>query len=110
LTVLSVTMVGIGVVAWLAWPWLPIAPEATGTSRLVMVALLALIFVGMARLLLDIIYGAPPSEPDRTPEPMLMVAGPVALALIVLFLGLYIPGPLQAVLVSAAGGLGGAAP
>jgi hydrogenase-4 component F len=76
----------------------------------VMVALLALIFVGMARLLLDIIYGAPPSEPERTPEPMLMVAGPVALALIGLFLGLYIPGPLQAVLISAAGGLGGAAP
>ena len=44
-TVLGVTILGLGLLAWVAWPWLPIAPEATGWTRLAMVVLLAVIAV-----------------------------------------------------------------
>jgi trehalose-6-phosphate synthase/NhaP-type Na+/H+ or K+/H+ antiporter len=47
-TVLGVTMAGLGVLAWIAWPWLPIAPEATGWARLAMVLLLAVIAVSFS--------------------------------------------------------------
>jgi trehalose 6-phosphate synthase len=39
-TTLVVVMVGTAAVAWLAWTWLPIAPDAAGLSRLVMLAFL----------------------------------------------------------------------
>ena len=43
--VLAVAIVGIGVVLWLAWPWLPVAPDAVGLQRLSMVILMAVIAV-----------------------------------------------------------------
>ncbi len=46
--ILGVAMVGIGVVAWAVWPWLPIAPDATGWTRLVMVVLVAVITVSFS--------------------------------------------------------------
>ena len=33
---LVVAMAGLSAVAWMAWPWLPIAPDAVGSQRLVM--------------------------------------------------------------------------
>jgi trehalose 6-phosphate synthase len=47
-TILGVSILGLGVVAWLAWPWLPIAPDATGLPRLAMVSLLAVIAVSFS--------------------------------------------------------------
>ena len=43
--VLGCAILGIGAALWLAWPWLPIAPEATGLPRLAMVLLMAVIAV-----------------------------------------------------------------
>ncbi len=45
---LGVAMVGMCAVAWLVWPWLPIAPEATGLARLAMVGLLAVIVISFS--------------------------------------------------------------
>jgi len=73
---------------------------------------LAVIFVGMAALVLGIVFGEPPA-PGRVAavrESRWLVAGPVALAAIVLMLGFYIPGPLRDVLTRAAMALGGTAP
>jgi trehalose 6-phosphate synthase len=47
-TTLGVAMLGIGLVAWMAWPWLPIEPEATGLTRLAIVALLVVITVSFS--------------------------------------------------------------
>ena len=38
-TTLVVAMAGLFAVAWLAWAWLPVAPDAAGTAKLAMVAL-----------------------------------------------------------------------
>ena len=76
----------------------------------VMLVMLAIIFVGMAALVLGIALGEP--EPGTVPvrESSWLVAGPVALAAVVLMLGVYIPGPLHDVLARAAAALGGTAP
>lgn len=72
--------------------------------------LLAVIFVGMAVLILKMALGEPePGVPIVRESPWL-VAGPIALAAAVLMLGLYIPAPLQRALVHAAAALGGGAP
>jgi trehalose-6-phosphate synthase/Kef-type K+ transport system membrane component KefB len=47
-TTLAVALVGLFVFAWLAWPWLGIAPAARGVERLVIVGLLALIVVSFS--------------------------------------------------------------
>jgi trehalose 6-phosphate synthase len=39
---LACVMAGMFALAWIAWPWLPVAPEAAGLEKLTMVALLAL--------------------------------------------------------------------
>lgn len=75
-----------------------------------MVVLLAVIFVGMARPILGILF-----EPQTTPdpvarEPLLLIIGPVILGVVVLALGIYIPEALQRVLGEAARALGGVAP
>lgn len=80
-----------------------------------MLAVLAIIFVGMAALVLGIALGEPtPDAPERRSvgvrESPWLVAGPLALAAIVLALGIYIPAPLQEVLRRAADALGGTAP
>ncbi len=82
----------------------------------VTLAALAIIFVGMAALILGIVLGEPPPAPtgERAPgavkESSWLVVGPVALAAIVLMLGVYIPGPLQEMLTRAAMALGGRGP
>jgi hydrogenase-4 component F len=79
---------------------------------IVALALLAVIFVGIARMILEIVLGARPAAPlvaiDR--ERPWMVLGPLVLAGIVLMLGSYIPSALQQQLARAATALGGSAP
>ena len=77
---------------------------------LTVVALLAVIFVGMATVILDVVYRPAETPTSVVRESWLLVAGPVALLLMVLMLGLYVPPPLQRMLVDAARGLGVAAP
>jgi hydrogenase-4 component F len=76
----------------------------------VTVALLAVSFVGMAALLLGVALGDPPPGTAPARESAWLVAGPLALAAIVLMLGVYVPGPLHDVLSRAATALGGRAP
>ena len=45
---LAVTMAGIGAVVWLAWPWLSIAPGATGLERIAITVLLVVIMVSFS--------------------------------------------------------------
>ncbi|HEU4997271.1 MAG TPA: proton-conducting transporter membrane subunit [Gemmatimonadaceae bacterium] len=75
--------------------------------------LLAIIFVGIAAMVLGIVFGkAVPGAADEKVEGegALMLIGPLGLAALVTMLGLYIPTPLQASLTNAAKLLGGAAP
>ncbi|MGH7521203.1 MAG: proton-conducting transporter membrane subunit [Gemmatimonadales bacterium] len=75
-----------------------------------MLLALAIIFVGMAALVLRMTLGEPPAGTVPVRESPWLVAGPIALAAIVLMLGVYIPGPLQDVLTRAAVALGGRGP
>jgi hydrogenase-4 component F len=76
--------------------------------------LLAIIFAGVAGMLLGIVFGEPvggeDAEAPRRAEPAWLVIGPLTLATLVLLLGLYIPAPLQATIADAARTLGGGAP
>jgi hydrogenase-4 component F len=76
----------------------------------VMLLTLAIIFVGMAALVLGMALGEPAPGTVRVRESPWLVAGPVALAAVVLMLGVYIPGPLQDALTRAAIALGGRGP
>jgi hydrogenase-4 component F len=77
---------------------------------LVVVLLLAVIFAGMASVVLEVVY-APAEEPAPVVrESLLLVGGPVLLLAAVLMLGLYVPPPLHRLLVAAAQGLGVMAP
>jgi hydrogenase-4 component F len=79
----------------------------------IVVLLLAVIFVGIAAMILEMVYGA--RQPDAVPpgrsedRPWLVIA-PAALSLLVLGLGLYLPPPLAAALSAAAKSLGGRTP
>jgi hydrogenase-4 component F len=77
---------------------------------IVMMLLLAVVFVGMARMILGVVYGAPDAGAPALAESFPRVAGPLALGIVVLVLGIYIPPALQAVLARAATALGGGAP
>jgi hydrogenase-4 component F len=87
-----------------SYPWIAI----------VLVLLLSVILVGIAAMILEMVYGdradadavLAPIGPER---PWLLVA-PLALAVLVLGLGLYLPAPLADALASAALTLGGHAP
>lgn len=81
-------------------PWIALA----------LVALLAVIFVGMGSALLDVLYRPREEDAPVERESLLLVGGPVVLLLAVLVLGLYVPSFLQQRLIEAAVGLGGVAP
>jgi hydrogenase-4 component F len=76
--------------------------------------MLSLIFIGIARMVLEMILGdgtsGPSPAPAHSPEPSWTVAGPMALACLVLLLGLYVPRSLRENLARAAATLGGGAP
>ena len=76
----------------------------------IMLLALAVIFVGMAALVLGIALGEPPAGAVPVRESPWLVAGPMVLAATVLMLGVYIPGPLHDVLTRAAVALGGRGP
>ena len=75
-----------------------------------MLLLLAISFVGMAAVVLRLALGEPAPGSVRVRESAWLVAAPAALAATVLMLGVFIPGPLQQLLLRAATSLGGAAP
>jgi formate hydrogenlyase subunit 3/multisubunit Na+/H+ antiporter MnhD subunit len=81
----------------------------TGAAVLFL-ALLALVFVGMMTVMLRMSQGKPQGESAAplSPEPLWSTAPPAVLAVLVLALGLYLPGPLSEVLHPAARILGGA--
>jgi hydrogenase-4 component F len=75
----------------------------------ILLVLLALIFLGIAGTVLEMLLGKPDEKSGaRDRESGWLVVGPLALTGAVLLLGIYIPGPLQRALQSAAGALGGA--
>lgn len=74
------------------------------------VLLLAVIFVGMARPILDVLYGEPEGTAADPRAGGLRLAGPVVLTLLVLLLGVYLPIDLRDVLARATVSLGGVVP
>jgi hydrogenase-4 component F len=76
----------------------------------VMLLLLAVIFVGMASLLLEMALGEPAPSAVAARESPWLVIGPIVLASAVLLLGLYLPGSFHEALSSAALRLGGTVP
>ena len=79
----------------------------------IVIALLAIIFVGLAAMILEMVYGnreAAAGRSEHGEERKWLVVAPLALAAIVLLLGVYIPRPLSMALAAAAATLGGAAP
>jgi hydrogenase-4 component F len=75
-----------------------------------MLTLLAIIFIGMAALVVGLALGPPAPRATRFRESPWLVVGPFVLAAAVLMLGVYIPVPLREVLAAAAAMLGGSAP
>jgi len=45
---IGVAMLALAIIAWFAWPWLPIAPQATGLARASMLALFVLMVVSFS--------------------------------------------------------------
>ena len=45
---LAVALAGMAILGWLAWPWLPIAPDAVGFERLVMLQMLVVMAVSFS--------------------------------------------------------------
>ena len=76
----------------------------------VMVLLLSIIFIGMAKMILDVVYGEAPANAEPVRESFSLIAGPVALGLLVLMLGVYLPAPFRVLLGEAARALGGTSP
>lgn len=79
-------------------------------TAIAMLVLLAVIFIGIAMLVLDIALGTPAPGATRVRESPWLLIGPFVLAATVLLLGLHIPGPVRAVLALAAASLGGSTP
>lgn len=48
ITTILVAIAGLFVLVWFAWPWLPVAAEATGLQKLTMAALLVIILVSFS--------------------------------------------------------------
>jgi hydrogenase-4 component F len=80
----------------------------------VTLGLLVIIFAGIGGMLLGIVFGEPvvdeEKEAGRRLESGWLIAGPLALAALILLLGVYIPLPLRVSLADAARALGGGAP
>jgi hydrogenase-4 component F len=75
-----------------------------------MLLLLAVIFIGMASVILEVVYGEPDPGLPAARESGWLVGGPLVLAAAVLLLGLYLPPGLQDALARAAASLGGGTP
>jgi hydrogenase-4 component F len=85
---------------------------------IVLLVLLSIIFAGIGGILLSVVFGGREGERSTVDgdgggsgrDSAWLVCGPLALATIVLLLGVYIPAPLRASLADAARMLGGSAP
>jgi hydrogenase-4 component F len=77
---------------------------------LAVVVLLAAIFVGMASVVLEVVYAPAATPVPVERESLLLVGGPALLLAAVLVLGLYVPLPLHTMIEAAARGLGVVAP
>jgi hydrogenase-4 component F len=79
-----------------------------------LLGLLSIIFAGIGGMLLGVVFGERASGDEGNgsapPESPWLVSGPLALAAIVLLLGVYIPAPLRESLADAARMLGGGVP
>ncbi len=73
---------------------------------LAVVLLLAVIFVGMATVILEVVYRPAETAVPIGREDALLVVGPVVLLVAVLVLGVYVPAPLHRMILTAARGLG----
>ena len=78
----------------------------------VLIALLSVIFIGIAGMMVQIVYGTPTLEAAdvKERERPWLILGPALLSGLVLALGLYIPSPLRAAIARAASSLAGHAP
>ena len=74
------------------------------------IVLLAVIFVGMARPILEVLYGEPAESGTGARAGGLRLFGPAVLGLLVLLLGVYLPLELREVLARATASLGGVVP
>ena len=81
----------------------------------VMLCLLAIIFAGIGAMIIGAVFGESPADEGAEStkshgESAWLVGGPIALAALVLMLGVYLPAPLRASLADAARLLGGTVP
>ncbi len=81
---LAVAIVGLSAVAWMVWPWLPIAPDAVGFQRLVMLALLVVIVVSFSPTMTAAVV-ADSGARGRLSDTVLAVVVLADLAILVLF-------------------------
>jgi hydrogenase-4 component F len=84
--------------------------EGLAWIALLILVLLTVIFIGMARMVLGVVYGEPEPGAPRLIETFPLVSGPLVLGGLVLLLGVHIPSPLQVLLREAAHSLGGWVP
>jgi hydrogenase-4 component F len=71
------------------------------------ISLMVIAFLGMARVFLPMLQGAPTEEAFDDPEPVLSIMPPLTLVLLVLVMGVYIPPPISEILTLTAQTLGG---
>jgi trehalose-6-phosphate synthase/Kef-type K+ transport system membrane component KefB len=81
---LAIAMIGLSAVAWLAWPWLPIAPDSVGAHRLAMLALLVVMTVSFSPTMTAAVV-ADSGARGRLSDTVLAVVVLADLALLVLF-------------------------
>jgi trehalose-6-phosphate synthase/Kef-type K+ transport system membrane component KefB len=79
-----VALVGVSAAAWIAWSWLPIAPEATGAQRLVMLGLLSVMAVSFSPTMTAAVV-ADSGARGRLSDTVLAIVVLADLAMLVLF-------------------------
>ena len=80
----TVAIVGLSAVLWFVWPWLPIAPEAAGVQRFVMLALVVVIVVSFPPTMTAAVV-ADSRARGRLSETVLAVVVLADLAILLLF-------------------------
>ena len=81
---LGVAMVGLFAAAWIAWPWLPIDPNATGMAKLSMAALFVVIVISFSPTMAAAVVAETGSR-GRLSDLVLAMVVLADLALLVLF-------------------------
>jgi trehalose 6-phosphate synthase len=81
---LVVAMMGASVIAWILWPWLPIAPDAGGLQRLAMLGLLVVMLVSFSPTMTAAVV-ADSGARGRLSDTVLAIVVLADLAMLVLF-------------------------